>query len=342
MKTELIKIDSNHINIDMIKKASHYLNKGKLVAFPTETVYGLGANALDLEAFKQIFIAKGRPSDNPLIVHVATIEQILRYVKEIPKTARILANHFWPGPMTLIFESNGIIPKEVYGNLDKIGFRIPNHPIAFALLKESDLPICAPSANLSGSPSPTSAKHVLDDLNEKIDLIIDGGECKYGVESTVIDISNEDITILRPGAITLEMVKELFPNVKLMEHLNETSNETPVLTPGLKYKHYSPKAKVILVTGKNKEFKIKNYIDTSHINNYLILGAKENQKFYKDLNFKEFGSKDHLESFAHNLFKLLRSADDNSVEYLFIEEIDIDEIGLAVMNRLLRAKSEII
>ena len=337
----VIKIEKNNIDEELIKESGLYLREGKLVAFPTETVYGLGCNALDSEAFKKIFIAKGRPSDNPLIVHVGSVDDVYKYVSEFNDVARKLANKFWPGPMTLVLNSNGVIPKEVYGNLPKIGIRIPSHPVALALLKEAKVPVCAPSANTSGKPSPTSAKYVIEDLDGKIDLIIDGGDSEYGVESTVIDVGEDDIAILRPGGITLEMVREVFPLAKLAQNIDEKTTGV-ALSPGMKYRHYTPKAKVILVTGRDKNIKIKNYLLDNSIDNYRILGALENREKYVDFQYKDLGTFDDMKSFSHNLFRLFREADDDKIEYLFVEEIPNRGIGLAVMNRINRAKTMVL
>lgn len=337
--TKVIRIEANNINKNLIKEASNCLKAGNLVAFPTETVYGLGANALDINAYKKIFIAKNRPSDNPLIVHLGTFEEISRYVKSIPSEAKTLANKFWPGPMTLLFESNGVIPRQVYGNLDKIGIRIPNHPIALALLKDSSLPICAPSANTSGRPSPTKASHVIKDLNNKVDIIIDGGDCLFGLESTVIDITNNKITILRPGAITLEMIQELFPNA-CQANTQKKNSDKKVLSPGMKYLHYCPKAKVILVTGNNIKYKINEYTKTNNINNFIVFCSPSSAKKIKNMNTKVLGS--NVQECAHNLFDFFIEADDNHIEYIFVEEIEKIGIGRAVMNRIERAKTEIL
>jgi L-threonylcarbamoyladenylate synthase len=312
MNTLILNIEKNLIELDKISIASEVIKNSGLVAFPTETVYGLGANALDANAVKKIFIAKGRPSDNPLIVHVHSKEQVIDLVKEIPKKAEKLINAFWPGPLTLILKSNGTIPKEVTAGLSTVAVRMPNHKIALELIKNANVPIVAPSANLSGKPSPTIAEHVIEDLKGKIDVIIDGGSVNIGLESTVIDLTKKDPIILRPGKITKNQIQEIIGNVKE----NKKIDVLKPLSPGMKYKHYSPNAKVIII--KNEK-EIASY----------------SKKFpYLKIKFLKYASSKNM---GKNLFKDFRLMDKLKYDIILVKEIDDDDFSKAVMDRLSKA-----
>ena len=301
--------------LDEIEVASNAILSSGLVAFPTETVYGLGANAFDASAVKKIFLAKGRPSDNPLIVHVHSKEQVMDFVKEIPETAEKLINEFWPGPLTFVLNSNGKIPSEVTAGLKTVAVRMPKNKIALELIKCADVPIVAPSANLSGKPSPTIAEHVIEDLNGKIDVIIDGGSVNIGLESTVIDLTKKIPVILRPGKISKKQIEKVIGEVK--EH-KKIDIDKP-LSPGMKYRHYAPKAKVVVIKDDNE---IKYY----------------SKKFpYLKIKYLKYGSSSKM---AKNLFKDFRLTDKLRYDLILVKEIDDDDFSSAVMDRLRKASEE--
>ncbi|MDD2499050.1 MAG: L-threonylcarbamoyladenylate synthase, partial [Desulfitobacteriaceae bacterium] len=244
METEYIKLDRQNPDRDMLKRAAQLLRQGEVVAFPTETVYGLGANALEGSAVKKIFIAKGRPSDNPLIVHISSLNQLPPLVKEIPQAARALMKKYWPGPLTLIFPKSEIIPPEITAGLETVAIRMPEHPVAQALIEYAGVPVAAPSANISGKPSPTSGQHVWQDMQGKVAMVLDSGETRVGVESTVLDITRKPPMILRPGGITYEDLQETLGQVELDQG---TGKMKVPRSPGMKYTHYSPAADVFVV-----------------------------------------------------------------------------------------------
>ena len=252
METKRIVIEErNHIKDEELKEAAGILRSGGLVAFPTETVYGLGGNALDEDAARKIYAAKGRPSDNPLIAHVSCVEEVAPLVKEIPEAGRKLMEAFWPGPLTMIFPKSEKVPYGTTGGLDTVAVRFPNHPVARAIIRAAGLPIAAPSANSSGKPSPTRASHVEYDLNGKIDMIVDGGAAEWGLESTIVDVSDEIPMILRPGAVTKEMIEAVVGQVEIDPAiLHKPTADFKPKAPGMKYTHYSPKAEVFLVKGE--------------------------------------------------------------------------------------------
>jgi L-threonylcarbamoyladenylate synthase len=252
MKTEYLQVNPENLDRRPFRKAGDLLRQGEVVAFPTETVYGLGANALNANAVKKIFLAKGRPHDNPLIVHIAEFEQLKPLVQGISEKAYVLMHRFWPGPLTLIFPKSNLVPNEVTAGLDTVAVRMPRHPVALKLIKEAGVPIAAPSANTSGLPSPTEGAHVLADLNGKIPLILDGGETEVGLESTVVDVTVEPPLILRPGGVTLEEIEDAIGQAAYDPGLSKDKNETP-RSPGMKYTHYSPKADVFIVDGPDKD-----------------------------------------------------------------------------------------
>jgi len=340
--TMIIGIDPNDIDNKLIKLCAKTLKKGGTVAFPTETVYGLGANALDSEAIKGIFLAKGRPSDNPLIVHVSKTEEILPLVKEIPQKVYSVMEKFWPGPLTIIFEKSNIVPHEISAGLSTVAIRMPSHPIAIKLIKECGLPIAAPSANISGRPSPTKADHVIKDLIGKVDIIISGGNCNVGVESTVLDMTGDTPIILRPGGVTKEMLEEVLGHVDIDSAAEDPNGaiETPK-APGMKYTHYAPKANVIIIQGqldksvdKINELKLNYEKENKKIG---IICTDETSNKYEDCIVKSMGSRKHPETIAANLFKVLREFDETDVDIILSEAIDTVEIGQAIMNRLKKA-----
>ena len=314
-----------------VSEAAELLRSGELVAIPTETVYGLAANALDEKAVRKIFRAKGRPQDNPLIVHIAGIRMLPPLVREIPEIAVRLAERFWGGPLTMIFPKSDVIPSVTSGGLDTVAVRMPESEAARDIIKKCGFPLAAPSANLSGKPSPTTAQHVFEDMNGKIPLIIDGGECAVGVESTVICFGNDRIHILRPGGITAEMLSE-FGEVEVDRAVTaQPEKGEKVLSPGMKYTHYSPKADVFIVNAHGKRFK-EYCTKRARIEQSLIaLGAGVPEQGI----FLDHGSTPEIQ--AQRLFALLRHADELGAKTVLVEMPDTGGVGLAVYNRLLRA-----
>ncbi|ATW25990.1 L-threonylcarbamoyladenylate synthase [Candidatus Formimonas warabiya] len=342
METEYIIVDPLKPDQNALKKGARLLQQGEVVAFPTETVYGLGANALDVQAVKKIYLAKGRPSDNPLIVHVADREQLIPLVKEVPEKAYDLIDKFWPGPLTLIFPKSALVPGEVTAGLDTVAVRMPKHPVALALIKEANVPVAAPSANASGKPSPTEGKHVWADLNGKIPLVLDGGATKVGVESTVLDVTGDLPLILRPGGVTREELQSTIGPVEYDPGLTE--KKVP-RAPGMKYTHYSPEADVVLITGEAKERKEKMKRLFLHLTQegkkVALLLSEETQKemtgqivpYYQEV----LGSRQDLSGIAHRLFSAFRNCDLSGAEIILIEEFSHQGMGAAVMNRIRKA-----
>lgn len=318
-----------------IKIAGDILKDGGLVGIPTETVYGLAANALDSNAVKNIFMAKGRPQDNPLIVHIADIKDLNILVKDIPETAIKLANEFWPGPLTIILNRSSIVPKTVSAGLDTVAIRIPSHPIARAIIRAAGVPLAAPSANTSGKPSPTTAQHVFNDLNGKIDAIVDGGTCNVGVESTVITLVGEKPKLLRPGKVTPQQIKDVLGDIEIDKAvLGKLEKNIAPSSPGMKYKHYAPDSNVVIVRGTFKNY--ANYIDKFDKDNSIAICFDGEDKSLP-IKCICFGSKDDSDAQAHELFNALRKVDNKGIDNVFVRCPSEDGIGLAVINRLLRA-----
>jgi len=344
MKTEIIKIDAENINLDDLKVAAEIINNGGLVAFPTETVYGLGANAFDEIAVDGIFQAKGRPADNPLIVHISDytmLDLVTNCCGEQRRLLELLGKMFWPGPLTIIVSRSNNIPKSVSCGLDTVGIRFPQHPIARALIKACGVPIAAPSANTSGKPSPTQAKHVIEDLNNKVDLIIDGGKCSVGLESTVLDITVNPAVILRPGAITKELLLPILHEVQEHSWMTECGNNEVVRSPGMKYKHYSPKAKITIFQGDMDKVvsRIKQEVFDSNSSELTIgiLATDQTICYYNIDNILSLGNRNQPESLGANLFSCFREFDDLKVDMVFAEAVSLSGIGDAIMNRMYRA-----
>lgn len=321
-----------------MKEAAQLINQGEVVAFPTETVYGLGADATNEEAVKKIFIAKGRPGDNPLIVHITSVDQIQTVIRgEMPVWAKKLADAYWPGPLTMIFDKGDRIPSCVTAGLDSVAVRIPSHKDARNLIDAAQKPVAAPSANLSGRPSPTTAKHVFDDMNGRIPMIIDGGESDVGLESTVLDVRRMPVKVLRPGGITPKMIADIVGEVEVAGSVMRPLKEgETVLSPGMKYKHYAPEGSLVIVKGNQKKVAeaILNMYDATE-GEKCILALEGNLKNYPGKNVFSLG-KDPKEM-AHRLFDALREMDARGVSAIFSEAVDAEGIGLAVMNRLGRA-----
>lgn len=336
LETEFIKIDPENIDMDAMRRAGEIIAGGGLVAFPTETVYGLGASAVDSGAAEKIYAAKGRPSDNPLIVHVCSFEQIEELAENIPAYAKKLMQSFMPGPLTLILKKKPCIPDEVTANMDTVGIRFPSNPVAAALIKCSGVPIAAPSANISGKPSPTTARDVMEDMNGKIECIIDGGSCSVGVESTILDASGERPVLLRPGGITVDMIKEICPELKIDSHvLKSVAPDEQPKCPGMKYKHYAPDAEVTVIEGEmeNVRAKIDELLKENKGRVTGVLTMYDSA--YDDAVIINAGRQNS--EYARNLFSDLREFDRLGVEVVFAEFCENDGVGLAVKNRLYKS-----
>ncbi|RLF95750.1 threonylcarbamoyl-AMP synthase [Thermococci archaeon] len=343
METRIIKIDQINPDIKKIKIAANIIKKGGLVAFPTETVYGLGANSLNSEAVFKIFKVKNRPADNPLINHIADKEWIYKLAEKVPEEAIILAEAFWPGPLTMIFKKRKIVPDVVTAGLKTTAIRMPKNKIALNLIKYSQCPIAAPSANLSGKPSPTTADHVIHDLYKKIECIIDGGKTNIGVESTVIDLTVHPPLLLRPGGVTYEMLRDfidikLHPSAEAMIKFDKKPE-----SPGMKYRHYAPKADLILVEGEidNIIKKIQEICEENRGKKIGIIATEETKEFYGN-NVRIIGSRKDIRTVAVNLFRILRDFDNEGVDLIVSEGFSTRGLGLAVMNRLRKAAKTVI
>lgn len=341
--TQILTVDSQKLEMKNILKAAYILKKGGLVAFPTETVYGLGADALNPMAVLSLFKAKKRPLDNPPIIHVGNIQDVYKLVKNVPYQAKMLMEKLWPGPLTLILNRSEIIPDVTVSGLDTVAIRIPDHNVALALLKKSGCFIAAPSANLAGKPSPTTAKHVLEDLNGRIDAVLDSGPTYIGVESTVLDATVTPMQILRPGGYPFEKLVAILEKVEL--HPVAKAEKSLLMqkpsSPGIKYKHYAPNAEMILIEG-NISAVIQEMHDliqfyTKKGRTVGVLATDETAPHYQHLNVKSLGSRSNLEVIAKNLFRSLREFDFEDVDIILAEGIPTDGLGLAVMNRLRKA-----
>ncbi len=315
--------------------AANLIREGKLVAFPTETVYGLGADALNENAVRRIFQAKGRPPDNPLIIHIADFEQLYGLARDVPKEARILAEKFWPGPLTFVLPKREDVPYVTTGGLDTVAVRMPANEIALSLIRMSGRPIAAPSANISGKPSPTSAEHVADDFYGRIECIINGGETEIGVESTVLDLTSHPPVLLRPGGLPVEEIEKVIGKVEIHPAVKGYAVDT-AKAPGMKYRHYAPNAKVIVVEGRENRVheKIIELID-EYRRKGLRVGVMATGRFYDADAWVDLGRSE--EEVARNLFKALRELDKEKVDVILAEGIEERGLGLAVMNRLKKA-----
>ncbi|MBE6062254.1 MAG: threonylcarbamoyl-AMP synthase [Clostridium butyricum] len=341
MKTLISKIEGAN-DEEKIREAAEFIKNGGIVAFPTETVYGLGADALNEEAVKKIFIAKGRPQDNPLIVHVAS-KELNKYVEQVPEIAQKLMDKFWPGPLTIILKKKSIIPYVTSANLETIGIRMPDNEVARKLIEFSNTVIAAPSANISGRPSPTDIERCVEDLNGRVECIIGGSQSKIGVESTIVDCTVTPPLVLRPGGITLEMLKKIDPNIEIDAAVMQKPREgLKPKAPGMKYRHYAPKAKVTIITGnrKNTVEKIKEMvhynIEEKH-KKVCILTVEEHKDEYLEGNIIVLGSILDLSTVAKNLFEALRQCDDIGAELILAEGYEEKGVGVAIMNRLNKA-----
>lgn len=336
MKSKYADLKLNK-NLDKIKEAAMSIKEGNIVLFPTETVYGIGANALDKNAVNKIFEAKGRASDNPLIVHICDIDMLKDLVKDVGEVEEKLINNFWPGPLTIIFNRKEIIPNNVTAGLETVGIRMPKNEVARKLIELSDLPIAAPSANVSGKPSGTRIEDIIDELDGKVDYILDSGMVDIGVESTVVRVIDNKVHILRPGKITVEDIEKLGVGVVVEKQIMEEckANEK-VMSPGMKYRHYAPNTKCLLVYSDNENKlvdKINEEIELEK--NVLVLGRTSNLSKYKTDNKLDMG--ESLEDVSKNIFTLLRKVDKYNVNLVIIEGVKKEGLGLAIMNRLIRA-----
>lgn len=342
MNTLVETFDYNYPDERIIEKAASILQKGGLVAFPTETVYGLGANGLDIQACKKIYEAKGRPSDNPLILHISQICELTQIVKEIPNTAKRVMDAFWPGPITLIFPKADCVPYEITGGFETVAVRFPSHILAQKIIRKAGLPIAAPSANSSGKPSPTRASHVEFDLNGKIDMIVDGGATEVGLESTILDMTEKKPVLLRPGAITKEMIESVIGEIAIDPAILSKPNKDFVpKAPGMKYTHYSPKAEVILVKGNLEKVvqKINELAEKEEQNGKKIgiMATEQTKELYQYGTVLVVGDRKKPETIGANLFKMLRKFDFLETEIIFSEIFEETGEGAAIMNRLNKA-----
>jgi len=342
LKTRVLKINDLQRDVNIIEQASELIRAGQVVAFPTETVYGLGANALDPRAVEKIFKAKGRPGDNPLIVHVSKTRDVDRLISELPPKARVLMEAFWPGPLTIIFKKSPIVPDKVTAGLNTVAIRMPNHPVALKLIDCCGFPIAAPSANRSGHISPTTAQHVLEDMEGRIPLILDGGKCSVGLESTVLDLTAQIPVILRPGGVTLEMLQEVLGEVRVdINVLKPVSDGRKVKSPGMKYTHYAPRAQVLIVRGKLDGIVERiNELAEEYAAQGMkvgILATRETMERYGIGEVLVLGGRTQPAVMASNLFSALREFDDRAVDIVLAEWVDTSNEGLAIMNRMVRA-----
>lgn len=338
MKTQYANATKQYENGTQL--GGRIIKEGGLVVFPTETVYGLGANGLDAQAVLKIFQAKGRPADNPLILHIAKKSELKPLWTHVPQSARILADTFWPGPLTMIFNRSTIVPDEVTAGLDTVAVRMPLNKTARALINAAGVPIAAPSANLSGKPSPTTAAHVRQDMDGRVELIIDGGPCKYGLESTVLSLVGKP-TILRPGAVTKEMLEAVIGPVEIAHAvLSPLAAGEKAASPGMKYRHYAPDAEVIVAEGGGRDIAAKicrEYDKRSAAGqSCIIFATKQTQPFYRGRNYVIIGDRDDPATLCASLFYELREQG-SAADVIFAEALPNDDMGLAYMNRLLRS-----
>jgi L-threonylcarbamoyladenylate synthase len=342
-RTLVLKVDPQDPQLKKIREAAEFIKTGGLVAFPTETVYGLGADALNPTAVLAVFEAKKRPLDNPPIVHVCDVNDVYRLVEGAPSVAEKLMKMFWPGPLTLILRRSTIVPDVTVAGLDTIAIRMPRHNVALRLIRESGCPISAPSANLAGKPSPTSARHVLDDLDGRIDAVLDAGPTDIGIESTVLDLTVEPPQVLRPGGTPFEILKKILGRVELNPAVTaeKTLSVEKARSPGIKHKHYAPDADVVLVEGELPAVikKIKELTDfySQRGSKVGVLCTDETERRYEADVVKTLGSRCDLPGLARNLFRLLREFDLEKVDIVVAEGLPIEGLGLAIVNRLRKA-----
>lgn len=324
-----------------ILQAGNIIKQGGLVAFPTETVYGLGGDALNPDSSRKIYAAKGRPSDNPLIIHICRLEDIYRIVSDFPKKAQQLANEFWPGPLTMVLPKSETVPCETTGGLNTVAVRMPVDPVALAFIDASGGYVAAPSANVSGRPSPTSSRYVEEDMCGRIEMIIDGGDVEIGLESTIVDLTGDTPMLLRPGSITLEMLRSVLGKVEVDPTIMEGNLAVRPKAPGMKYRHYAPKGELTIVSGASDAvIKCINEMAATGMEQgekVGIIGTEENISFYKGNSIKSVGKRDDEVSIAKHLYRSLREFDDEGVTRIYSESFSTGGMGQAIMNRLLKA-----
>ena len=345
MKTVVKNIDRTQLKSEkskgIIAQAGEILRAGGLVAFPTETVYGLGADGLTEDAAGKIYAAKGRPSDNPLIVHITEIKDLKKIAAVVPGEAYKIADRYWPGPITMIFEKTGEVPYGTTGMLETVAVRMPDDEVAREIIRAGGGFVAAPSANTSGRPSPTSAAHVKEDLDGKIDMIVDGGRVEIGVESTILDMTVTPPMILRPGAVTKEMLEELIGEVSVDRGLIDADSKEPPKAPGMKYRHYAPRAELSIVEGRMEPVirEINRLAEKKIADGYCvgIIGTDETAKKYKNGIIKSIGTRTDEATIAGHLYSILREFDEERVDYIFCESFPTEGIGSAIMNRLMKA-----
>lgn len=342
MDTIIEKVDPAHIDTDVMEQAGKLIAEGELVAFPTETVYGLGGDALDPDASRRIYAAKGRPSDNPLIVHIADFDDMKRVAREVPEQAKKLADAFWPGPLTMIVWKSDAVPEATTGGMQTVAVRMPNHPVALELIRRSGCLIAAPSANTSGRPSPTEAQHVAEDLSGKIAMILDGGPVGIGIESTIIDLTEEKPMILRPGYITPEMLSEVLQEEVVIDPGIIAADDTrKPKAPGMKYKHYAPKAEMIIVDGAQDAVihKINELtaVKRAEGKKVAVIATDETKDRYDAQVILSMGKRADEDAIAQHLYKILRECDELDVGEIYSECFQTPRVGQAIMNRLLKA-----
>lgn len=341
MKTELITVAEVDSCKEVILRAGEIIRQGGLVAFPTETVYGLGGDALNPESAQRIYAAKGRPSDNPLIIHINQWEKIYPIVKAVPESAKKIADAFWPGPLTMILEKSDMVPLATTGGLPSVAIRMPNHSLALAFIEAAGGYVAAPSANLSGRPSPTLAKYVKEDLGGKIEMILDGGQVGIGLESTIVDLTSATPIILRPGYVTKSMLEEVLGEVTYDNTLFSDEEKEAPKAPGMKYRHYAPKGLLTIIAGDME--KVISYINKEALQQegkgerVGIIGTSNTKNFYRAASVKSAGNRADENSIAKELYRILREFDDEGITVIYSEAFDTDGIGQAIMNRLLKA-----
>jgi len=342
METRLYKVDKQDgsINTEIFAECAGIIKNGGLVAFPTETVYGLGGNAFDAQVSKKIYAAKGRPSDNPLIVHIANLDDLYKVASYVPKQACELAKRFWPGPLTMILKKNNIVPDETTGGLDTVAVRMPSHTGALKFIEAAGVPIAAPSANASGRPSPTLAEHVMQDLDGKIEAVIDGGAVDIGLESTIVDVSGEVPVLLRPGYITTEMLQEVIGKVDRDPTLDKGVSEgMKPKAPGMMYRHYAPKGEMTIISGVTEKVikKINELVKNHNAEDTAVITTEENKSSYEGCRVFCMGNRNEEESVAKQLYLVLRQMDDNDIKHIYVESFEDGQLSDAIMNRLIKA-----
>ena len=341
MDTLIEKISPDEIDGEKIAKAAEIIRSGGLVVFPTETVYGLGGNGTDSEAAKKIYAAKGRPSDNPLIIHLSDPAEAEKYCFTNEYYYKLAAS-FMPGPLTVILPKKDTVPQSVTGGLDTVAVRCPSHPVARALIAAAGLPIAAPSANISGRPSPTCARFVIEDMDGRVDMIIDGGECDIGLESTIVKLDGAKATLLRPGAITSDALSCICESVEIASSvISELKENERPLSPGMKYRHYAPNSPLVLVSGKDGD-KLDFLIKAQENENCAVLCYDEELPFLLDDKVVPIGKRNDKEHHAKVIFTCLRDADKLGADVIYGHLPDKDGIGLALYNRMIRAAAHTI